>query len=208
MDKTIRVEQVNALLPQTQCERCGYPGCKPYAEAIVKDQAHINLCVPGQNETAKALAELTHKPFAEVVERPPSAHQTTAIIDEQSCIGCTKCIQACPVDAIIGSSKKMHTVISDYCTGCDLCVPVCPVDCIEMVVVEPHEPTHIIHASEEKLSKAQAAKTRFEQRQQRLSKQQSEKKEKYQQIVKQRNIKSQISDILARNKDKAPTIQV
>ena len=126
-------EQVNALLPQTQCGQCGYPGCRPYAEAIAEGDA-INKCPPGGEETIQDLARLLDvepQPLdaAHGVEQEP----LVAYIHEDICIGCTKCIQACPVDAILGAAKLMHTVIANECTGCDLCVDPCPVDCIDMV---------------------------------------------------------------------------
>jgi len=127
------VDQINAILPQTQCGQCGFPGCKPYAEAISNGE-EINRCPPGGASTIEALAELLDvevKPL-DAVERPPSY----AFIREEECIGCTKCIQACPVDAIVGASKLMHTVVISECTGCDLCVEPCPVDCIEMRPIE------------------------------------------------------------------------
>jgi electron transport complex protein RnfB len=127
------VDKVDALLPQTQCGQCGYPGCKPYAEAIASGEAEINQCAPGGEVTIIALADLLGRepPLADVdrVEKPPAA---IAWIDEQACIGCTLCIQACPVDAILGAAKHMHTVIVAECTGCELCLPPCPVDCIHM----------------------------------------------------------------------------
>lgn len=124
------LENVNHLLPQTQCGHCGYAGCKPYAQAIIDGQA-INRCPPGGQETADALAQLLNRPkqILDAHYRPA----TVAFIREAECIGCTKCIQACPVDAILGASKLMHTVIADECTGCDLCVDACPVDCIDML---------------------------------------------------------------------------
>ena len=132
------VEQINDLLPQTQCGQCGYPGCKPYAEAISNGEA-INRCPPGGEAGIKALAELLE---LEVIELDESCGEETiprvAYIREEECIGCTKCIQACPVDAIVGAAKLMHTVIEDECTGCDLCVPPCPVDCIDMNPIELH----------------------------------------------------------------------
>ncbi len=131
------VDKVDALLPQTQCGQCGYPGCKPYAEAIASGEAEINKCAPGGETTVIALADLLGRdpvPLdAAVEEKVPSL----AVIDEQSCIGCTLCLQACPVDAILGSAKHMHTVIEAECTGCELCLPPCPVDCIHMHAIEP-----------------------------------------------------------------------
>lgn len=125
-------EQVNALLPQTQCGQCGYPGCKPYAEAIAAGDK-INKCPPGGEATIQALASLLDvevEPLdAEGGEKP----KMIALIREAECIGCTKCIQACPVDAIVGAARQMHTVIASECTGCDLCVEPCPVDCIDMI---------------------------------------------------------------------------
>ena len=124
------VDNIDSLLPQTQCGQCGYPGCRPYAEAIAAGEAEINLCPPGGETTMIALAELLGREPAplEVEEKPPMV----AVIDEQTCIGCTLCIQACPVDAILGAAKQMHTVIKEECTGCELCVEPCPVDCITM----------------------------------------------------------------------------
>jgi electron transport complex protein RnfB len=131
------VDKIDAILPQTQCGQCGYPGCRPYAEAIARGEADINQCPPGGEEGVRKLAELLGvepKPLnaAHGVVKPKSV----AVIDEKLCIGCTLCIQACPVDAIVGAAKQMHTVIASECTGCELCVPACPVDCIRMVPVQ------------------------------------------------------------------------
>jgi electron transport complex protein RnfB len=127
------VDNVDAVLPQTQCGQCGYPGCRPYAQAIVNDNALINQCPPGGMDGVRALATLLER---EVIELNPDngteKEPAVAIIDEQVCIGCTLCIQACPVDAIVGAAKLMHTVIASECTGCELCLPPCPVDCIIM----------------------------------------------------------------------------
>lgn len=128
------VERINALLPQTQCGQCNYAGCRPYAEAIARGDADINQCPPGGAAGIRALATLLgREPIpldpAHGVEKPA----VVALIREAECIGCTKCIQACPVDAIIGGSKLMHTVLADLCTGCELCVPPCPVDCIDLM---------------------------------------------------------------------------
>jgi electron transport complex protein RnfB len=129
--------RIDALLPQTQCTECGYAGCRPYAEAIASGEADINQCPPGGESAIAALANLLGrepKPLnpANGAYRPPHV----AVIDEATCIGCTKCIAACPVDAIVGASKLMHTVIASWCTGCELCIPPCPVDCIAMASVE------------------------------------------------------------------------
>ena len=126
-------DRIEDLLPQTQCTKCGYPACRPYAEAVASGEANYNQCPPGGAEGIARLATLLGKPViplnsANGVERP----RPLAVIDEQVCIGCTLCMQACPVDAIVGAPKQMHTVIAELCTGCDLCVPPCPVDCIAL----------------------------------------------------------------------------
>jgi electron transport complex protein RnfB len=123
------VEQVNDLLPQTQCAQCGYPGCRPFAAAVVDGTAAINLCPPGGEETIRRLANLLGR---EAIPLAESVHPSVAIIDESLCIGCTHCRNACPVDAIIGAHQLMHTIIESECTGCELCVAPCPVDCISM----------------------------------------------------------------------------
>jgi len=130
------VDQIDALLPQTQCGQCGYPGCRPYAEAIANGDA-INKCPPGGQGTIEALADLLDVEAVPLdAEHGEEQVKKVAFIREDECIGCTKCIQACPVDAILGAAKQMHTVIVDECTGCDLCVEPCPVDCIDMIPVE------------------------------------------------------------------------
>jgi electron transport complex protein RnfB len=123
------VEQVNDLLPQTQCAQCGYPGCRPFAAAVVDGEAAINLCPPGGEETIRRLADLLGR---DVIPLAESVTPAVAVIDEALCIGCTHCRNACPVDAIVGAHQLMHTVITDECTGCELCVAPCPVDCISM----------------------------------------------------------------------------
>lgn len=133
------VDQIDALLPQTQCGQCTYAGCRPYAEAMANGEADINQCPPGGETTIIALADLLDvevKPLnaehGEIKDLP-----TVVYIDEQVCIGCTLCIQACPIDAILGAAKQMHTVIESECTGCDLCIEPCPVDCIHVKEVKP-----------------------------------------------------------------------
>ena len=125
--------RLHAALPQTQCTRCGYPDCAAYAQAIADEEAAINRCPPGGAQGVQRLADLTGRPVlaldpAHGTEGP----RTVAVIDEAWCIGCTLCIKACPTDAIVGSNKRMHTVIEPACTGCELCIPVCPVDCIQL----------------------------------------------------------------------------
>jgi electron transport complex protein RnfB len=128
-----RATLIDALLPQTQCTKCGYPDCRQYAEAVARNEAGINQCPPGGDEGIARLAQLLGrdpKPLnpANGVHRPPAV----AVIIEEACIGCARCLKACPVDAILGASKFMHTVVAPQCTGCELCIPVCPVDCIVM----------------------------------------------------------------------------
>ena len=126
------VEKIEAILPQTQCGQCGYPGCKPYAEAIANGE-EINKCPPGGMEGVQRLADLLGREVKalDAEEKP----KQTAVIDENTCIGCTLCIQACPVDAIVGAAKQLHVVVSQQCTGCELCLPPCPVECISMLPV-------------------------------------------------------------------------
>ncbi|MBQ4853274.1 RnfABCDGE type electron transport complex subunit B [Rhodanobacter sp. B2A1Ga4] len=160
-------DRIDALLPQTQCEQCGYHGCRPYAEAISHGEAEINRCPPGGAAGIEKLAALLQRPVLQLdpahgVEKP----RMQARIVEADCIGCTKCIQACPVDAIVGASKLMHTVLADDCTGCELCVAACPVDCI---VLEPMPPAQIDTAH------ADAARMHFQRREARLQCQRDER---------------------------------
>lgn len=155
--------RVDALLPQTQCGKCGYDACMPYARAIAGNQADINRCPPGGMATIHALAALLDrqpKPLDPHYgsEQPPRI----AVIDEESCIGCVKCIRACPVDAIIGAPKRMHTVIPQECTGCELCLPTCPVDCIRLMETAP------LVGEEGRRAAADRARARFLARRQRL----------------------------------------
>lgn len=136
------VDKIDALLPQTQCGQCSYAGCRPYATAIASGEADINQCPPGGEATMLALADLLGvepKPLDE--EHAAKPEKTVVAIDENICIGCTLCIQACPVDAILGAAKQMHTIIEDECTGCNLCIPPCPVDCISIVPVKQEPDT-------------------------------------------------------------------
>ncbi|HET7764035.1 MAG TPA: electron transport complex subunit RsxB [Burkholderiales bacterium] len=162
-------EQIDAVLPQTQCTKCGYPSCRRYAEAIACSEADINQCPPGGEAGIRRLAALlgrNAKPLdpANGVE----GVRRIAVIDESRCIGCTLCIQACPVDAIVGAAKLMHTVVTDLCSGCDLCVAPCPVDCIAMI---PAKGVDVVWDQ----GRADAARLRFERRESRLL---SERKER------------------------------
>ncbi|ROM92442.1 electron transport complex subunit RsxB [Pseudomonas brassicacearum] len=175
------IQRIDALLPQTQCGKCGHPGCKPYAEGIANGEA-INKCPPGGNETISALAELLKIPVLELDVSRGSAPAQIAFIREAECIGCTKCIQACPIDAIVGAAKLMHTVLIDECTGCDLCVAPCPVDCIEMHPLPSAKVLPIIgglaFTSEElqaRTAKRDHARQRFEQRNTRLRREEEQK---------------------------------
>lgn len=173
---TSLIEQIDALLPQTQCGQCGYPACKPYAVAIASGEADIDRCPPGGAEGVRALAKwlrVAAKPLdkSRGLEKPPAA----ALIDEDLCIGCARCLPACPVDAILGAARQMHTVLSDECTGCERCLPVCPVDCIRMEFLAaswmPRE-----------RARADGARQRFEARQARLEREKRERREAAQRL--------------------------
>lgn len=143
MEVTAKAElalRLHALLPQTQCTKCGYPDCASYAQAIAKQEAPHNQCPPGGAEGIKRLSQvLNAKPLPLNPIHGQERPRSIAVIRSKECIGCTLCIQACPVDAIVGSAKKMHVILADWCTGCDLCIPPCPVDCIDMVNVTGEE---------------------------------------------------------------------
>jgi len=161
-------DRIDALLPQTQCGQCGYHGCRPYAVAIARGEAPINQCPPGGAAGIAKLAALLGVPAlplnpANGVEHP----RLLARIVEHDCIGCTKCVQACPVDAIIGAPKLMHTVVADDCTGCELCVAACPVDCIELVPMPAEQAEDAVHAD--------AARSHFQRREARLQREQAER---------------------------------
>ncbi len=127
------VSKVDELLPQTQCAQCGYPGCRPYAAAIVHEAAPINLCPPGGEDTVRHLAALLGRDVVALADTAQAnMKHSVAFIDESLCIGCTHCRDVCPVDAIVGAQQFMHTILADECTGCELCLPPCPVDCIQM----------------------------------------------------------------------------
>jgi electron transport complex protein RnfB len=175
------IQRIDALLPQTQCGKCGHPGCKPYAEGIASGEP-INKCPPGGSETIAALAELLKVPVLELDVTRGSAPAQIAYIREAECIGCTKCIQACPVDAIVGAAKLMHTVIIDECTGCDLCVAPCPVDCIEMRPLPLDTVLPIVgglafslEEQRARTAKRNHARRRFEQRNARLQREEEQK---------------------------------
>lgn len=163
------VQTIDAILPQTQCGQCGYGACKPYAQAISAGEAEINQCPPGGDEVIQELAQLLQVEFKPLnPENGVHKPRALAVIDESSCIGCALCLAACPVDAIVGAAKQMHTVIADECTGCELCLPPCPVDCISMKSAS--EPNR-----EEKRKIANEARQRYEFRVFRLERESRER---------------------------------
>lgn len=165
------VQAIDNLLPQTQCQQCGFEGCLPYAKALATQEADLNRCPPGGDATITALSRLLGRP-----EKPLDAscgitiERHIASVDPQHCIGCTLCIKACPVDAIVGSSKRRHAVLAELCTGCELCIPPCPVDCIDMVFLPEF--------SEWTTEQAHAARARMQTRQLRLKRQKTEQAER------------------------------
>ena len=149
---SVTVAAIDALLPQTQCQRCSYADCRAYADAIASGEAQVNRCPPGGDATRNALAALLQRATADCLALADDvdayAPEHVALIDEDACIGCAACLPVCPTDAIIGASKRMHTVIADQCTGCELCIIACPVDCISLVpVVTPANRVHVALAA-------------------------------------------------------------
>jgi electron transport complex protein RnfB len=165
------VSAIDRLLPQTQCTRCGYQGCLPYAQAIASGEAGINQCPPGGTETILALAALTgREPLPLDRNLGSEAAPMVAIIDEERCIGCTKCLPPCPVDAIVGAPRLMHTVVAELCTGCELCIAPCPVDCISMIPLLA-SPAHAALA----LPPADASRARFDAHNERIARRAAER---------------------------------
>jgi len=189
-EEKMLIEKIDAILPQTQCGQCGFPGCKPYAIAIAEGRADINQCPPGNEKGIQELADLLGvkpKPLNTAHGLPKS--KSIAFIDEQSCIGCTFCIQACPVDAIVGAAKKMHTVIGVECTGCELCIAPCPVDCISMTPLSKQiddtkyetyftNDNMLTRENEMKKKVADRARMRYEYKLKRLEHEKNEKAER------------------------------
>lgn len=205
MNNNDKINAIDALLPQTQCGLCTYKGCKPYATAIVEKHENIDLCLPGGARTLDQLGTLLQidtKDLAETMQqkaKPPML----AKIREAECIGCTKCIQACPVDAIIGAAKLMHTVINDACNGCELCIEPCPVDCIDMITLPTLNENEIVALQKQ-------SRDRFEHRNQRLERDALQEREKHlkakqseqqKQTVEAR--RAAIADALARQRTRA-----
>ena len=180
------VDQIDAILPQTQCTQCDFEGCRPYAEALANGDAEINQCPPGGQEGADALAELLGvEALLLNEEHGETKPKRIALVDEKVCIGCTLCIKACPVDAFVGSSKVMTQVITQECTGCDLCLPVCPVDCIDMIEIKPTNPIPFINYQQfyeelytkqtQERKQREIAKGRFEFREMRIERNKQER---------------------------------
>lgn len=171
------ISQLNNVLPQTQCEQCGFKGCRPYAEAMANNEALYNRCPPGGDATLAQLANILGEPIIPL-DTSRGTHYPQAkiaVIREDECIGCTKCIQACPVDAILGAAKLMHTVITDECSGCELCVAPCPVDCIDIVDLND-----VPLSPEQRQQRAQQYRTRYDNRNERLARIEAEKEAKRQ----------------------------
>ena len=187
------VEQINALLPQTQCQLCEFKGCRPYAEAIIHENAPLNRCLPGGIPVLKKLGEGMQQDITAHIKDFKTKAPTVVVIDEATCIGCTKCIDACPTDAILGAGKKMHTVITDACTGCELCIPPCPVNCIEILPATAITP-----------EKSIAWRMRYERKKERLARLKKESERKHQTQLKPNLVdrKKAIAEALARAQQK------
>jgi len=168
-------EEIDALLPQTQCRACGYEGCMPYASAISQGIDSIDKCRPGGERTLYALAEVTSLDPMPYLETVLVNYKSSSVvrIQYEHCIGCTKCLVVCPVDAVIGSAKHMHTILEDVCTGCDLCIDVCPVDCIESVDVAER-------TEQEEQQLAIQSRRRYQKRGRRLAQREQDRQKKYQ----------------------------
>lgn len=201
MTKSV-IEKIEALLPQTHCEKCTYAGCEPYAKAVANKEAPINLCQPGGEKTMQALASLLDvAPLALDPIAVNAQTNQTVKIDEATCIGCTKCIKVCPVDAIVGAAKKLHNVIDDYCTGCELCLPVCPVDCIE-IIPDKSVPSWIIDAPSKRIEKAKQSQRLNKRRQQRLDGVVQRKKNQEKKLIETVDYKADIQASILRAKAK------
>lgn len=190
--KPVSANDIDNILPQTQCGLCGYKGCMPYAEALAKKDAPINLCPPGGVKGLLTLADMLNQdatPFLDAMQAVAKP-VTRAVIREAECIGCTKCIKACPVDAIIGSGKLMHTVITDECTGCELCVAPCPVDCIDMIT------------SDDMIDRKIQYRERYQAREKRLQQDSTIEMQRSQTITTETNKQEYIQAALARAKAK------
>ena len=190
--------RINDLLPQTQCTRCGYPDCASYAAAIASGEADINRCPPGGAEGIQRLASLTGQAVMALhVDHGPEGPRTVALIDEAWCIGCTLCLPVCPTDAIVGSNKRMHTVIATHCTGCELCIPVCPVDCISLVNVSGE----LTGWSAWSATQADAARERYALHLIRLAKEPQAQAERL-----EKKAETKLADLAAHSRHTAPAV--
>lgn len=199
--KTITTDQIDDLLPQTQCGLCTYNGCRPYAEAIVHQDEAINLCLPGGVDVLQALGDVTGQASTPYIEEMFAKQKPaqTVVIREDECIGCTKCIQACPVDAIIGAAKLMHSVITDECSGCELCIEPCPVDCIDIIPVAKPDKTATKRLADQ-------YRQRYQQREARLLKQKLQKLQRHQQAKKTADSNQRLTTVEARKAEIAAAI--